>query len=138
MFSLLWPKNECSRKKNYTGKINFEIFDLKYVLKHSESIPTKKILPNFLTLAFFSLFWAFWPKNDRVRGKKFTWKNFRFRDFRLRIRFEPFWFDSDQKNWPKYFDFVIFHYFGQFALKRQSPREKLLHRKKFSISRFSV
>ena len=39
---------------------DFEIFILKYVLKHSESILSNKIDQNFLTYSFFL---HFWPKN---------------------------------------------------------------------------
>ena len=119
IFSLFWPKRDRVRAKNLHGKIffDFEIFILKYVLTHSGSIPTKKkstnffywavftilvilaekrfrpkiFLPIFYDLAIFSLFWPFWPKNDRVRAKKnLHGKNFRFHDFRFKIRFETF------------------------------------------------
>ena len=56
-----------ARTKNFVrGKIfDFEIFVLKYVSKHSESIPTKKnFRPKFFDFAIFSLFWSFWAKND--------------------------------------------------------------------------
>ena len=49
---------------------DFEIFGLKYVLKHSESIPTKKIFDQiFLTLSFFQ------AKNF-FRGKVFDFEIF--------------------------------------------------------------
>ena len=54
-------------KKNFTREkiFDFDIFGLKYVFKHSESIPTKKIFrPKFFTFVIFSLFWSFLPKND--------------------------------------------------------------------------
>ena len=55
-----------SHEKNFTREkiFDFEIFVLKYVSNHSESIPTKKFFrPKFFTFVIFSLFWPFWPKN---------------------------------------------------------------------------
>ena len=42
--SQFWPRNDIVSGKIYMGEIfDFEIFVLKYVSKHSESIPTKTI-----------------------------------------------------------------------------------------------
>ena len=73
-----------SQEKSYTGKFfDFEIFDLKYVLKHSDLITSdQKIRPKIFDFDIFSLFYLFLLKNDRVPGKKFcTEKNFRFQVF---------------------------------------------------------
>ena len=45
LFWWFWPKKTKSHEKNFTREkiFNFEIFVLKYFLKHSESILTKKI-----------------------------------------------------------------------------------------------
>ena len=68
-------KTTKSHEKNFTREkiFDFEIFVLKYVSNHSESIPTKKnFRPKFFTLVIFSLFLSFWPKNDEVPRKNFT------------------------------------------------------------------
>merc|ERR1711873_150708 len=68
ILGFLAVKRLSPRKKIYTGKIfDFEIFGLKYVLKHSELIPTKKIFfeQNFLTLSFFHYFGRFGPKTTK-------------------------------------------------------------------------
>ena len=62
--------------------------------------------------------------------KNYTCKNFRFRDFRFKTRFEIFWIDSDQKNFlTEIFDFVIFSLYWAFWPKKQSPRKKFYTRK---------
>ena len=73
------------------------MFVLKYVLDHSEWIPTQK---NFSTknlcLCHFSTSDPIFRKkclNQVIMGKKF-----RNRDFRFWIRFGPFWIDSDPKK----------------------------------------
>ena len=65
-------KKQSPTKKFFTGKkFPFWYFGLKYVLKHSKSIPTKKIFDqNFLSLSFFHYFGHFGRKN-RVPRKKF-------------------------------------------------------------------
>ena len=64
--------------------------------------------------------------------ENYTSKNFRFRDFRFKARFEIFWIDSDQKNFStNFFGFVIFRYIGPFGRKKQSPRKKFYTRKFF-------
>ena len=114
IFWLVWPfcrKTTESHEKNFTRlKIfDFEIFILKYVLKHSESIPTKKNWRKFFDFDIFSLFLPFWPKNVQCPHKiNHTGKIFRFRDLRFKIRFKTFWIDSEQQNRPKFFDLFIF------------------------------
>ena len=51
-------KNQSSQEKIFKGKdFRFRNFDLKYVLKLSESIPIKKIFDRkFSTLSFFHYF----------------------------------------------------------------------------------
>ena len=68
-FSLFWPTNDIlsllaekrlsQRKKFCKGKIfDFEIFVLKYVSKHSESIPKINFsTKNFQRFSFFGHFW---------------------------------------------------------------------------------
>ena len=104
---------------------DFEIFGSKYVLKHSESFPTKKFGQIFLKLSFFHYFGHFGRKRQIPRKKFTTRKFFRFRDFHSTIRFETFWIEYDQKNFtPKIFDCVIFHYFGQ---KMTESQEKIFY-----------
>ena len=111
ILTILAEKRQSPRKKFNKGKkINFEIFGLKYVLKHSESTPTKKIFDqNFLTV-IFSLFWPFWPKKTVPRTKFYTGKNFRFRDFQFKIRFKTFCIDYDQKKFEQNFLTLTFFY----------------------------
>ena len=63
-----------SQEKNYTGKIfDFEIFDLKYVLKHSDWIVSdqKKLYDKkFFDFDIFSLFWSFLAKKEQSPRKK--------------------------------------------------------------------
>ena len=60
-------------EKLHGKKFDFEIFSLKYVLKHSESIPTiKNLSTKVFDFVIFLLFWPFLAENDRVRAKKFT------------------------------------------------------------------
>ena len=55
ILAILAEKNRVPRKKFYRGKIfDFEIFRLKYVSNHSESIPTKRFLfDKFFWLSHF-------------------------------------------------------------------------------------
>ena len=46
-------------KSQWEKIFEFEIFVLRYVLDHSESIPTKTIEKNFKIFDFFWSFWAF-------------------------------------------------------------------------------
>ena len=136
-------KTTKSHEKNFTREkiFDFEIFGLKYVLKHSESIPTKKnFRPKFFDLVIFSLFWPFWPKNDRVRAKKnYTGKIFYLEIFVLRYVSNH----SESIQTKKFFSTKIFYLCHFFAIlvilaeKRLSPTKKNLHGKKFWISRFS-
>ena len=107
-FTILVEIRQSPRKKNLQEKNFDEIFGLKYVLKHSESIPTKKIVStnNFWLGHFFTVLAKKWLSPRKI----FNGKNFRFRDFRLKIRFKTFWIDSDQKI---FFDkiFGLFHFF---------------------------
>ena len=94
-------------RKNF----EIEIFDLKYVLDRSESIPTKK---NFST-KIFCLCHSFdlWPHfSKKWLSQVIMGKNFRNRDFHFIVPFGPFWIDSDQKKnfRPKTF---ICHFFDQ-------------------------
>ena len=92
-FSPFWLKNDRVEGKKFTREkfYDSETFDLKYVLKHSESIPAKK---NFeqscLDFVIFSLFWAFGRKTTKSEQKNFSRKKFRIRDFWFKIRFETF------------------------------------------------
>ena len=53
----------------YTKKNFFEIFVLKYVLKHSESIPTKKISTKISKLVTFHNFGPFGRKTSMSEEK---------------------------------------------------------------------
>ena len=140
LFLPFWPKNESPWKKVYTGK-NFRFRDFLFKIR-SETFwidsDQKKFRPKFLGVVIFSLLWAFWPKNDR--GKNFVQgKNFRFRDFRFKIRFETFWIDSDPKKFStKILWLSHFSLFWAFWPKNDRVRAKKLHVKNFLISRFSV
>ena len=119
---LLSPVNcRLTRKK-----IFFEIFVLKYVLKHFESIPTKKFFSAkiFWPCHFFTILAEKWlsPRKSFVMGK-----NYRFRDFRFRIRFETFWIDSEKKIFFRKFfrKFLIFFFdFWPFLAKKSFFEEK--------------
>ena len=76
-FFTILAKKWLSPRKNFVMEKIFDcvILVLKYVSKHSDSIPTKNILTteNFWLCHFFTIFW---PKNHVFRG---FWgqKNFR-------------------------------------------------------------
>ena len=59
-------------------------------------------------------------------------KNFRFWDFRLKIRFKLFWIDSDQKNFfdQNFLPLSFFRYFGHFGRKTTKSHEKNFTREK--------
>ena len=59
-------------------------------------------------------------------------KNFRNRDFRFKIRFGPFWIDSDQKKIfdQKFLPLSFFRYFGHFGRKTTKSHEKNFTREK--------
>ena len=113
---ILAEKWQSPTKKFYTGKIfDFEIFILEYVLRHSESILTKKISTKFFDLVIFHYFGHFGRKTTVPRKKFHTGKFFGSRDFNFEIRFETFWFEFDPKKIStKIFDFVIFSLFSLF------------------------
>ena len=68
---ILAEKNKVQRRKFYTGKIfDFEIFALKYVSKHSESIPTKKIFDQNFWLCHFQDFLAQKSHFSKFLGSK--------------------------------------------------------------------
>ena len=88
IFSQFWAKMSKPQKKIVTGKIvDFEIFVLKYVTKHSESVPTKKIDQKLLILP---LFHHFGQKMSKFQKNIVTAKKFRFRDLRFEMRFKAF------------------------------------------------
>ena len=75
-------------------------------------------------------FSLFWPTNDRVPGKKYIAKIFRFRDFWFKTRFETFWINSDQKNLDQ--NFLILSFFG----KNDRNSKKNNQVKKFWLKNF--
>ena len=114
MFSTYYPlffeKMAVSPEKSQNGNIfEIEIFILKYVFNHSESIPTKKnfSIQNFCLCHFFDL----WPRfSKNWLCKVIMGKNFRNRYFRFKTRFGPFRIDSDQKNFSTK-NFYLCHYY---------------------------
>ena len=88
--------------------LDFEIFGLEYILKHSESIPTKKIFSHKFSNVSFPLLQPFWPKNNS-REKNLHGNIFQISRFSVKVCFETFWIDSE----INFFDIVIFYYFGQ-------------------------
>ena len=58
-------------------------------------------------LCHFSLFWS-WLKTTESKGKIYTGKNFRLRDFCFKTRIRAFLIDPNKKMSTKIFDFVIF------------------------------
>ena len=91
-----------------------EIIDFKIFFKNTfqnilNRFQPKKFDQNFLTLPFFHYFGKKWlsPRKKFCNGK-----NFPFRDFWFRIRFEIFRIDSDQKNFDQIFLILsFFHHF---------------------------
>ena len=75
----LSAKSDIVAGKKFTrAKFDFEVIGLKYVLKDSKPIPTKKCFDQkFLTRPFFTI-WLFWPKNGSPSKKFFSEKIFRF------------------------------------------------------------
>ena len=59
-------------------------------------------------------------------------KNFRFRDFRFKIRLKLFWIDSDQKIFfdQNFLPLSFFRYFGHFGRKTTKSHEKKFTREK--------
>ena len=158
-----------SQEKKITREkfFDFEIFGSNSVLKHSESIPTKKNFDQiFLTLSFFHYFGLLGRKTRVCAKKIYTGKNFRFRDFRFKIekrlsprkkiytgkifwfqdfwfkiRFETFWFDSDQNNFfdQNFSTLSFFHYFWPFGRKTtKSEQKKITWEKIFDFEIFGL
>ena len=124
ILGFLAEKRLSPRKKFYKGRnFDFEIIGLKYVLQHSESIPTKKFDQNFLTLSFCHYFGHFGRKTTEPKEKS-TWpfftilakwtlskkkicngKEFQFRDFRFK------YVSNHSESIPtKKFSTKIFHF----------------------------
>ena len=129
IFHYFGQKMTESQDKKYTGKTNFEILGFKYVLKHSESISTKK---NFDQNCLISQFFHHFDQKMKKSTKKFcygkifsisrftVWNTF----WNILNRFRPIFR-------PKFFDFVIFfHYFGHFGRKTTKSHEKNFTREK--------
>ena len=114
--------------------MDFEIFVLKYVSNYSESIPTKKIFSTkiFWLCHFFTILVILAEKRLSPTKKILHGKNFRFRDFRFKIRFKPFWIDSDQKIFfdQNFLPLSFFRYFGHFGRKTTKSDEKNFTREK--------
>ena len=76
------------RNRDFRFKIRFGLF---WIDSDQKKISTK----NFCLCHFFDL----WPHfSKKWLCQVIMGKNFRNRDFRFKIRFGPFWIDSDQKN----------------------------------------
>ena len=62
LFLTIFVKKWLSPRKKFQGENFFDInfFGLKYVLKHSESIPKKNFFENF-----FSKIFTFWPHSSK-------------------------------------------------------------------------
>ena len=137
ILAILAEKRVSPRKNFVTEKIfDFKIFGVKYVFKHSESIPTKKIFSTkiFWLCHFFTILVILAEKNKVPRKKFYTGKNFRFWDFCFKIRFKAFWIDSDQKNFfDQIFLTVIFSLFLPFWPKNDLV-QKIYSRENLSIS----
>ena len=131
-----WQKMTKSKKNFVMGKsFDYAIFVLKYVSKHSESIPTqKKFSTKIFRLCHFFTILA--KKRLSQRKNIVCGKNFRFRDFRFKTRFKIFWIDSDQKT---FFDqnFLTEPFFTIFGQKMTKSMKKFCNGKNFSLSRFS-
>ena len=127
ILGLLAEKRLSPSKKFYTGKnVRFRDFRFKIRFKTFwiDSDQKNFFDQHFLTLPFFHYFGK---KTTKSTKKKFVMgKNFRFRDFRFKIRFETFWIDSDQKNFfdQNFLTLSFFHYFGHFGRKTTKSHEK--------------
>ena len=104
-----FEKMAKSQKKIFNGK-KFS----KSILSFWNTFWT--ILNRFRPKKFFRKFFDFLVTNfskKRLcpRKKNSTGKNFQNRNFHFKIRFEPFWIDSEQKNFfekiSKIFDFLV-------------------------------
>ena len=136
------PEKTKSHETNFTWEkfFDFEIFDLKYVSKHSEAIPTKKIFrPKFFAFVIFSLFGHFGRKTTKSHEKNFTReKIFDFEIFVLKYVSNH----SESIPTKKIFSTKIFylcHFFTILAIlaeKRLSATKKILHGKNFRFRDF--
>ena len=126
------PKTTESKEKSFTGdKFRFRDFRFKVRSEtfwiHSDQ---KKCSTKIFLLCYFSLFWPFWPKNDRVSRKKITWENiFDFEIFGLKHVLKHSDSILTKKIWPIFFDFVIFSLFWAFSSKIDRVREKVMGEK---------
>ena len=78
-----------SQEKSYTGKFfDFEIFDLKYVLKHSDLITSdqKKIRPKTFDIDIFHYFCYFCRKTTESKEKNCTEKIFDFKFLQFLVK----------------------------------------------------
>ena len=94
----------------------------------------KKNRPKFFDLTIFSQFWPFLAEKQSPTKKNHTGKNFRFQDFRFRIRIKTFWIDSDKKNFDQ--NFLNLPFFTILAKKRLSPGKKFVMGKIFDFEIF--
>ena len=119
-----------SPQLNLPAKIRFETL---WIVSDRKIFSAK-----FYWLCHFSLFWSFWLKKNKVSRKNFTRE--KMFDFEIVVLIYvskhsesiPTKKSFDQNFLTKSF----FHYFCHFGQK--SRTQKILHAKKFSISRFSV
>ena len=130
-FHYLGQKWQPLEKTLHGKNLDFEIFGLKYVLKHSDTIPTKKVcIQKFFDYVIFSLFC---PKNDRVPGKKLYTENI--------FDFDIFGSKCDLKHCESNFQsdltkkFWLCHFLAKVIKNDRVPGKN--HTEK-SISRFSV
>ena len=94
LFWSFWPKKTKSDEKNFTREKNFRFWDFCFKIRFKafwiDSDQKNFFDQNFLTSSFFHYFWSFCPKKQSPTKKILHGKNFRFRDFRFKIRFKPF------------------------------------------------
>ena len=132
-FGNFGQKMTKSQKKFCNEKIDFDIFVLKYVLKHFESIPTEKnFRPKFFDFAIFYYFGNFGQKMTKSHEKILQWeKIFDFEIFVLKYVSKYSESIPTKKNVDQ--NFLILSFFTILAIlakKRQSPRTKILHGKR--------
>ena len=126
-----FEKTTMAPEKNHNGKnFEIEIFVSKYVLGHFESSPIKKVFrpKKFLSLPFFRSMPPIFRKMAMSPKKSQNGKKFRNRDFHSKIRFGPFWNDSDLKKFlAKKFVIAIFSTFNpHFSKKWLCPLRKVI------------
>ena len=98
-------KNNWVPEKSYTGKFfDFEIFNLKYVLKHSDWITSdqKKSTKNFWVGHFFSILFIFAEKRKSPRKKFCKEKIFDFKFLQFLV--EKFFIKN---GFPYYFELIF-------------------------------